>query len=221
MNSNNTLLPLSIVIDARESATGIGTILIQKYGMNVVSKWLPVGDFIVNDKVVIERKTTRDFAQSIIDGRLFQQAVRMSRGFLACVFLIEGRNSSDPSLNIHPHAVKGAMLSLIMSWRIPVFFTEDEKDTANVLYMMSRQNIGAAGAVSLRPGRRPKRFYARQLYLLQGLPRIGVNLAIRLLEHFGNVQEVMIAPVEELIKVRGLGKKRAQSIRDTLTEKDG
>lgn len=70
-----------------------------------------------------------------------------------------------------------------------------------------------------RPGRKPKRFHARQLYLLQGLPRIGVNLAARLLEHFGIVREVMLAPLEELMKVRGLGRKRAESIQEILTER--
>ena len=187
--------------------------------MNVISKWLPAGDFIVNDNIIVERKTTQDFAQSIIDGCLFRQAAEMSRRFLACVFLIEGQNLYIPSMNIHPHAVKGAVLSLIVSWRIPVLFTDDVKDTANILYVMSRQSVCAVRAVSLRSGRKLKRFFVRQLYLLQGLPRIGVTLAARLLEHFGNVQEVMTAPLEELIKVRGLDKKRAQNIRDIVFKK--
>ena len=39
---------------------------------------LTAGDYCIDEAVLIERKTAADFAQSLIDGRLFCQAGRMS-----------------------------------------------------------------------------------------------------------------------------------------------
>jgi ERCC4-type nuclease len=54
---------------------------------------------------------------------------------------------------------------------------------------------------------------------------VGPKLAKALLEHFGNVENVVNANERELLEVNGMGKKRAKSIRNVLkaeysTDKD-
>ncbi|MDI6751929.1 MAG: helix-hairpin-helix domain-containing protein [bacterium] len=70
-----------------------------------------------------------------------------------------------------------------------------------------------------RPGRRPKRWTARQIYILQGLPGIGPKLATNLLDHFGSIEKIFTAPCEELIKVSGMGRKKAEGIRKIVSSK--
>ena len=41
-------------------------------GLNIKLKQLTVADYVISDKVGIERKAAKDFNDSIIDGRLFQ-----------------------------------------------------------------------------------------------------------------------------------------------------
>ena len=39
---------------------------------------LRTGDFLINDLLLVERKTFRDFVSSIKDGRIFNQAARLA-----------------------------------------------------------------------------------------------------------------------------------------------
>ena len=48
--------------------------------------------------------------------------------------------------------------------------------------------------------------------MLEGLPGINATLASRLMAHFGSVAAVMQASVEQLVKVEGIGKTKAQRI---------
>jgi len=67
-----------------------------------------------------------------------------------------------------------------------------------------------------RYGYRPKRKKSRQLYLLQGLPGIGRDKAVRLLEKFGSGEAVFTADEEELSEVDGIGITTAKKIRAIL-----
>jgi Fanconi anemia group M protein len=70
--------------------------------------------------------------------------------------------------------------------------------------------------VPLRGGYRPKRLKSRQLYILQGLPKVGPTVARRLLEHFRSVSNAMNATVEDLLQVEGVGRITAENIREVL-----
>ena len=69
-----------------------------------------------------------------------------------------------------------------------------------------------------RPGYRPKRKRARQLFLLQGLPGVGPERAARLLERFGSVQAVVTASLDDLATVDGIGEKTAAKMRWAVQE---
>lgn len=209
---------INITTDHREHTSNIPQLLAQEYAISVTTQNLKVGDYIINDEIVIERKTTQDFAQSIIDGRLFRQAENMKKRFDYSAFIIEGNNLYNTSIDIHSHAIKGAIVSLGLIWQIPVFFANNNKDTALLLWLIANQNLQAHTELSYRPGRRPKRFRKKQLYILQGLPQVGQKLAVQLLDQFGSVEKVISASEEELMQIRGLGKIKSKKIRKTVSQ---
>ena len=85
---------------------------------------LRVGDYSIDDRVIVERKTYADFATSLIDGRLFPQAAALARCPHRPVILLEG--PTPPCLpDVHPHALKGAVISLAVMWRLPVLYARD------------------------------------------------------------------------------------------------
>jgi DNA excision repair protein ERCC-4 len=55
---------------------------------------LAAGDFLVDDNFAVERKTLRDFAASVIDARLFKQAVAIVAGARRGVIVLEGTATS-------------------------------------------------------------------------------------------------------------------------------
>lgn len=179
---------------------------------------LKTGDYLIDKKIVIERKTAMDFAQSIIDGRLFKQAAMMRKLFERPLMIVEGGIGTLPdTINIHSNAVKGALISLALAWQITVLFCKDTHETASLLWLIGTQETKSAVELSYRPGRRPKHLHKRQLYILQGLPGVGPKAAIRLLDHFKSVEAVMTASAEKLMGIPGLGRKKAKKIREVLT----
>jgi ERCC4-type nuclease len=70
----------------------------------------------------------------------------------------------------------------------------------------------------LRNGYQPKGKRRRQIYILQGLPGIGRERAIRLLDKFGSVEAVIAADSSALQSVHGIGKGVAEKIRWAVSE---
>lgn len=72
-------MDVKIKVDFRERPSGIMEILRKMDGVRLEEKKLSVGDYQINDHIFVERKTTKDFIVSLIDGRLFSQASRLKR----------------------------------------------------------------------------------------------------------------------------------------------
>ena len=176
---------------------------------------LDVGDYCIDGGVVIERKTYADFAMSLADGRLFPQAAALARSPHRPVVLLEGPKPAKMP-DVHPHALKGAMVSLAVMWRLPVLHARDPEDSLRVLRFVAHQLRNLDPGILQRYDRKPKRFASRKLYVLQGLPGIGPELASRLLFQFGSIERVVAADEDMLIQVRGVGRKRAARIREPV-----
>jgi DNA excision repair protein ERCC-4 len=208
---------MKIVVDYRERASGLLE-LIREHDVFVEVKPLPFGDYIINDSITIERKTARDFLISIIDSRLFTQLSNLRKHCPCPVVLIEG-NPCKTDVDIDPAAIKGALISVETIWYVPIVFTRSKEDSVETLLMMGRQDETYMDVVPLRGGYRPKRLKSRQLYILQGLPKVGPTVAKRFLERFGSVSNAMNARVEDLMEVEGIGRITAERIRRILDSK--
>ncbi|MEM3407381.1 MAG: ERCC4 domain-containing protein [Nitrososphaerota archaeon] len=77
-----------ILIDYREKDSGIPRLLMKK-NIPISFENLEIGDYIIGD-IVIERKTSKDFIASIFDGRIFEQAGKISSYTNKSILLIEG-----------------------------------------------------------------------------------------------------------------------------------
>ena len=70
--------------------------------------------------------------------------------------------------------------------------------------------------ISRNPKYLRERLKSKQLYILQGLPKVGSVLSRRLIEHFKSVSNVMKASANDLSQVNGIGKLSAEKIRSVL-----
>jgi DNA excision repair protein ERCC-4 len=205
---------LEISADYREKPSGLPDLLLDAgYKVDLVK--LPYGDYIINREIFIERKTGRDFAISIIDGRLFKQAYRMKNSQRRCLYLVEG-NPYDTEIDISRESVKGAILSLQAIWYIPVLYTANQEQSCQTISMISHQMDKLSDVVELRHGYRPKKLITRKLHVIQGLPNVGPLIAKRLLEHFKSVRNIMTATENELALVKGIGKNKALLINKVI-----
>lgn len=204
-----------VVVDLREAQNEVPKIL-SNLGVQVVTQRLKVGDYQISDRVIVERKTTRDFLHSIEDGRLFKQASDMVEHFDRPVLIVEGRLLYSLS-SFKPNAIRGALSSLILDYGIPILITIDASDTAAFLAIMAKHEQLDSKEVFRLPKRRAKTLTDRQEIIVSELPGVGLKLAQGLLRHFGTIERLATASEEELIKVEKIGWKRAREIRKVLT----
>jgi DNA excision repair protein ERCC-4 len=199
-----------VQVDHSERDARLLELLRQSEGFDVRMARLTVGDYLINDEVLIERKTLADLAASLVDGRLFPQAARLARDDHRSLMLIEGPPAASMP-DVHPHAIQGALVSLAAMWRLPVLHTIDPDDSLRVIRLLAAQVDGRERMLR-RYARKPKRLASRQSFLLQGLPGVGPALAARLLSQLGSVRNVMTADIDRLQQVRGVGPKKATRI---------
>ncbi|MFQ5710482.1 MAG: ERCC4 domain-containing protein [Candidatus Geothermarchaeales archaeon] len=209
---------IRLVVDHREARSPV-TDFLRAPDVEVSLDSLPLGDYVVSERVLVERKTVDDFAASLMDGRLFQQVRGLRDAVELPILLIEGA-TEDITKRIGEKSYIGAMASVLLDFRTPVVRTTSPKETALVLQGMARREQTAERReVALRPERKPLSDLETQRYIVAGLPGVDAVLASRLLERFGTVEEVFRASVEELVGVRGIGRKTAERIREILTKR--
>ena len=178
---------IQITVDDRERPSGVVAELEKLSGVVVKIAHLTAGDYCIDEAVLIERKTAADFAQSLIDGRLFGQAGRMSRSPLRPAYIIEGASAEWAGLGVSREALQGALVTLMLIFDIPVFRSWDPAESARLILYVGSQLVRLRDPEYL-PYRqaKAKRKKTRQLRILQSLPGIGPDRAKRLLERFGN-----------------------------------
>lgn len=211
MSISEGIVVPQVVVDRRESR--FVTEALRKMGARVIEKMISPGDYVVGERFAVERKTFRDFIQSIYKKRLFEQIERLRQAYPRCCLVIEGDVGYGLTSLYNPQIFWGALARAAVEWGIPIFFTVNEEQTAQFVFSLAKklqEEKGEAVAIRYKP-----KFYtkaAQQRFAVQGLPRIGSKLADRLLKKFGSVRRVFTATRYELVRVEGFGKKRAEEI---------
>jgi ERCC4-type nuclease len=210
--------PVFITADDREAGSGVIEALEAIDDVEVRVDRLSLGDYQVGDQLLFERKTLADFALSVVDGRLFRQAIRIANASRRGALLLEGTGRDLPATGVRREALTGALVTVSLVLGIPVLRSCDAAESARVMVFAARQVQTAVEGGIQRAGRRPRGRRQRQLYILQGLPGLGPTRAARLLDRFGSVQAVMCADAEALSVVEGIGSVTARRIRSAVAE---
>jgi ERCC4-type nuclease len=211
--------PIHITADDRECKCEVIKLLSEIENVDIRIRRLPIGDYQINRRLIVERKTLKDFAISIVDGRLFRQTIRLANSTSQGVLIIEGTTADTVDLKMTRESMQGALITVSLILGIPVLRSKDPSETAKLIVYIGRQLESMTRGGMQRHGYRPKGFRKRQLFLLQGLPGIGPERAGRLLECFGSVEAAISASSDELQSVEGIGKSIADRIRWAVSEK--
>jgi DNA excision repair protein ERCC-4 len=216
---------LHIVIDDREAPNSVPAILCRCIDVETRTERLALGDYLVDDALLFERKTLRDFARSIQDGRLFSQASRLARSPHRTAIILEGRGRDRAGSRMRREAIQGALATLTLHYGLPLLRAICPQETADLMLLTARQRRASADRacprLGHRPGPRPSNKTRLQSHLLQGLPGVGPARAKQLIEQFGSVAAVMAAPTDALAEVPGIGQKTARAIRWAVEEPAG
>jgi ERCC4-type nuclease len=199
---------IHIIIDQRERNVELIESL-YSLGIEPEVNTLDIGDYIISDRLCVERKTVSDFEKSIIDGRLFDQLERMKNTYELPIIILEG---DSESFRFKHSVINGTIVSIYIRYGIPIITSNSPQDTASIILTIAKQEQNGAREPTKKNG---KKAFSEQEYMenvIGNIPGIGPKLARLLLKHFGSIDSIAKADVKELMKVDKIGKKKAESI---------
>jgi Fanconi anemia group M protein len=209
---------VEIVVDQRELDSGIARDLSRHDGVTTRLETLEVGDYVLSDRVVVERKSVEDFLDTLTGGdrSMFEQVGAAARHYARPVVVVEGEDLYGRR-NVHPNAIRGALASLAVDFGASVLRTTDVDDTADLLYTIARrEQEDADRSVSVHGGKGSRTLTEQQEYVVGSIAEVGPVTARSLLAHFGSVEAVMTADREALLEVSGVGEVTADRIREVV-----
>jgi ERCC4-type nuclease len=211
---------MQIIADDRENHSPVIAALRSQSGVEVTVRRLALGDYLLDGRLLFERKTLRDLAASLKDGRLLEQGVRLAASPLHKAIILEGSTRDQAENGMRRESLQGALITLTLFLGIPLLRSADAEESARLMLYAARQfdHITRQTSPRLFKGKRPKGKRKTQMRILQSLPGIGPGTAHNLLEQFGSVEAVLAADEQALLGVVGIGGGRAKSIRWAVGE---
>ena len=211
---------IRIFVDQRELRSQVVKHLMN-LDVELEFKNLEVGDYVLSERVGVERKTAADFLSSLTSAErsLLRQVKELSEAYERPLLIIEGDLKASKT-QIHPNALRGALAAILTDFGVPVIQVEDERETAALLYAIARrEQLELRRAVSPHGRKTAKTLKEQQEYIVSSIPGVGITVARNLLRHFKTVERVMTAAEEELKAVERVGAATARRIREVLTAK--
>jgi len=192
-----------IIVDHREKNSLVSSVLVS-LGAEIEFKNLKVADYIVKD-VAIERKTVLDFMSSIKNKRLSKQLEELQQ-YKNRLLIIEGVEEqelyvdSESSIGIHPNAIRGFLLSVLLKYKVPIIFSKNHEDTAKFIFILSKRESKEA---SLNVTKRTLNKKERMQFIIESFSGIGPKTAKKLLKKFKTIKNLINVSQEELKKIIG------------------
>ncbi len=210
--------PATIIVDQRELDATIGRELSRETDIDLELETLDVGDYILSNRVAVERKTVEDFLDSLLGGDrdLFEQVGRLASAYDRPVVILEGDRLYERR-NIDPAAIRGALASLVADFDVSILQTSDMEETKSLLVAIAtREQRGGRRRASAHGDKGGRTVTEQQEYVVSSIAEIGPVTARRLLETLGSVEAVITASHDELLEVAGVGEVTASRIREVV-----
>lgn len=193
---------------------------------------LPVGDILIpvnHEAVLIERKSSVDFIESIKNSRLWDQLARIQSTENVLDYRVRRRILviHDPMLpavlsaRISWASIFGALQEIVYVYNVQVFHTETEHAFSEFLRILAKRELENKndGYPIIKWERRMNYTMDDQswrIYILSSIPYVGEKTAKLLLEKFGTIENISKASIHDLKKIKGIGDEKAKLIHRLL-----
>lgn len=215
-------MQVHVNVDDREPASLVRAVREHPDVASIEVIRLSAGDLAI-DGVGFERKTLRDYVGSAM-GRsgpdLNDQVRRLVERYDHAYVLLEGNLDDVKELRtgVPASAIRGSIASITARHGVTVLPCSDRERLVDMATRIGRKHVEETstrrlptGAITARNEPTAKRMYA----CIDG---IGPRLAAALYESYPSVEALLLASIEELREIDGVGEGRARRIHGALRE---
>ncbi|KAJ2211451.1 DNA repair protein RAD16 [Coemansia sp. RSA 1813] len=207
-----------VVVDVREFRSPLPSLL-HAAGYEVVPRTIDIGDYVLHDELVVERKSLPDLIGSLRSGRLYNQAAAMTKHYRFAALLVEFEVNTSFSLqaiggiaqNVSLGSIHSQLAILALAFpRLRILWSSSPYETVNIFAELKRdsdEEPDVDRAVSMGQGdhsvERESIYNANPIALLQSLPGVTVKNYQLLARKYGNIRELCGASKVDLSAVIG------------------
>jgi ERCC4-related helicase len=203
-----------VIVDHREKGNMVIKEMIE-LGIAIQLEKIDNADYLLSSRVGVEFKTSEDFVNSLIDGRLLEQMRTLKRDFERPLVVVEGEQDIYSVRNVHPNAIRGMLATISVSYGIPILFTKNAKETSCLLKIIAKREQEEEGSeFNLHGEKKDMGLREWQEYVIGALPGVGPTLAKPMLREFKSVSKIINASEDELQKVEKIGPVKAKRIKE-------
>lgn len=184
-----------------------------KNNIEIESVNLPIGDFQINETLLVERKTMSDLSASIIDKRFHEQKTRLKESGCCVLYIIEGSYVAKYGLRLK--ALKTALLRTQLRDNCHVFLTSTLQETCELVLQLRNEWPYAQKETIVNLQKRNSKITQDSIYanMMCCIPGISLTIFEKIKMKYPNMTALIEGlNSEELQKIDKIGKKTAESI---------
>ncbi|WP_018867096.1 MULTISPECIES: ERCC4 domain-containing protein [unclassified Thioalkalivibrio] len=204
---------LPIRVDRREQGKIIQRIE-RLEGVELEFTDLDVGDYLLPNGVVVERKSATDMVLSVVDKTLWENAAKLKANHSQVVYIVEG-DLYEPRFHQQALDIHRALAHLTIALGISVLPSPDADNSGMLIYL-----LGLNAQMEPDPADRPTKPDTRRKaaeFIVSGLPGVEADTARDLLRDLGSVRDIINADAATLAQTDGLDAERAERIESVVT----
>ncbi|KAJ2715165.1 DNA repair protein RAD16 [Coemansia spiralis] len=220
-----------VVVDVREFRAPLPSLL-HAAGFEVVPRTIDVGDYVLHDNLVVERKSLPDLIASLRSGRLFNQADAMTRHYSYAALLIEFEVNTSFSLqaiggigaDIAVNSITSQLTMLVLAFpRLRIIWSCSPYETVNIFAELKRGALEPSVDKAVAVGQNDTGVEREAVYnqapiaVLQSLPGVTLKNYQALARAFKNIRELAAATEADI--AAAVGAEAAQKLHHFLHSK--
>tara|TARA_R100000008_G_scaffold18473_1_gene9326 strand:+ start:16146 stop:16862 length:717 start_codon:yes stop_codon:yes gene_type:complete len=196
-------------------------------GISVVRRNLPVGDYLLGDKICVEAKSIGDLFQSSHSGHLWRQLDNMDANYERFFLVVHGtvakhltqmkHNGYKSTYSKIQNELTGTLARIMADFDCQVFYTPTHGEAAQFIVKLHSKSHKGARRHGARALRRVSTNDVRADMLLT-IPGFGPDLVEKLLDKCGSIEEMIHQ--QSLKEVRGLGSTLRERLLSVLTSEE-
>jgi ERCC4-type nuclease len=220
-----------LMIDKREKSE-LASLIIKRAELIHIPyefKWLEIGDYVlhVEPSICFEAKSIQDFLNSIRNKRMFNQISNMEDAYDKNIILIHGplEDAVKYLENVEYNNIRwknklkgmicGAIASINLHTTSKCLWVPSVDEAAHIVIASCTQ----VNKPLILTKQLPKKTRSEDVRVdvLVGIDGVSEKKARDLLKMFGSIEEISSISIEDIIKIKGIGKVTAGNIIKTLT----
>ena len=217
-----------MIVDSNERGVLCDSVLrkAEKAGLSVIRKPLVVGDYLLGEACV-EAKSINDLFLSSHSGHLWRQLENMDINYQRFFLVIHGgidkyvamakKTGKKVTYTRIQNELTGTIARIMSDFECQVFYTPNVSEAALFITKLHNKLHKPASSHGARTIRRVASNDIRADMLL-AIPGIGKDMADRILEECGSIEEMCFP--ESLKKIKGLGEVLRSRIVQALTSEE-